>query len=170
MRTLMVLGMVCVLGSACAHDKAPALDATAPVEAGRLVRQGHAPLGASSHASLVTLELELSNGTKLLSQPSVMTLPDSDAVVRQGFRLGEGEARTDGTLDLTLRPVLTADGRCAVQASSKLSTAATPEAASAKKQVRAPMGKWVDVFDDAPIQVRMRCTQGGVGPSMASAR
>jgi len=175
MRNVMVLGLVSLLGSACAHAEAPAVE-TSPasaVEAGRLVRHGHAPLGAPTDASMVMLELELSAGTRLISQPSVITLPDTDAIVRQGLTLGEGEARTDATLDLTLRPVVTAGNRCTVRASTRLSSKSSTGGvvdSATQKQWRVAMGKWVDVLDQAPVQVRMRCTRAELPPQLAKAR
>lgn len=173
MRTLFAVGLVSLaalsIGAGCTHAEAPAVDPPSSVEVGRLVKQGHAPLGAPAHASMVTLELELSTGAKLISQPKVMTLPNTDAIVRQGFRMGQGDATEDATLALTLRPVTTQGKRCTVQASSRVSTAGA-HAATTKKQVRVPMGKWVDVVDAAPIQVRMRCTQSQPRPTLARAR
>jgi hypothetical protein len=171
MRNVLVLGLLFLLGSACTHAQAPVPMAPpeAAVEAGRLVRHGHAPLGAPTDASMVMLELELSSGDKLISQPSVITLPDTDAIVRQGLTLGVGEARTDATLDLTLRPVLTAGNRCTVQASTRLSSAAGVDSAT-RKQWRVAVGKWVDVLDEAPVQVRMRCTRAEAPPQLARAR
>jgi hypothetical protein len=154
-----VLLAVSLLSSACAHGT-QASDAEAPVgvKPGKLVWQGHSPQQADA-GSLVLLELELHDGTNVLSAPSVITLPHTDAVVRQSFELEKAGMMVAGELDLTVRPAAIDGKRCTVLMKSSLSTTGEKDQTQERaRAVRTAAGKWVEVLNDEPIQVRMRCS------------
>lgn len=160
----------CVMVSACAHGPSTTAGMDAePVTAGRLVYQGHSPSQGAADSSLVKLELELRAGEKVISTPSVVTLPYSDAVVRQSFSVGDADNQRQATLDLTLRPAQLEGKRCTVLMNAKLVSAGDESNAKRAKAVRTSTGKWVDVIEDQPIQVRMRCSQNA-GASTVAAR
>ena len=144
------------------------MDAAEPVQAGRLVYQGHAPSQGAAASSLVKLEFELRAGEQIISTPSVVTLPYSDAIVRQSFSVGDDDNQRQATLDLTLRPAQLEGKRCTVLMSTKLVSAGDESRAEPARAVRISTGKWVDVVEDQPIQVRMRCSQNAGASTIAT--
>lgn len=152
-----VLLATSLLGAACTHGTT-AVETPAGVKPGKLVWQGHSPQQAAA-GELVLLELELHDGSAVLSSPSVITLPHTDAVVRQSFEMERDGKTVTGELDLTVRPATIEGKRCTVLMKSALSTEGANEPTREHaRALRAASGQWVQVLADDPIQVRMRCS------------